>query len=97
MCMMRIIFVNADDKDKFYTGLPSYEILMKTFSFIARHTTRQFPCARLSKFQGFILVLIKLQINVHHQELVYQFGVSCFILPRIFNLWIEVMDAFCKL
>lgn len=65
-----------DDKVKFYTGLPSYEILIKSFSFIAPHATRQFSPARLSKFQEFITVLMKLQLNVPHQDLGYWSGVS---------------------
>ena len=85
-------FCNDDDKVKFYTGLPSYEILIKTFSFIAPHATRQFSRARLSKFQEFIMVLMKLRLNVPHQDLAYRFGVSRFVVSRVFNSWIEVMD-----
>ena len=73
-------FCNDDDKVKFYTGLPSYEILIKTFSFIAPHETRQFSRARLSKFQEFIMVLMKLRLNVPHQDLAYRFGVSRFVV-----------------
>ena len=90
--MMKSIFCNDDDKVKFYTGLPSYEILIKTFSFIAPHATRQFSRARLSKFQEFIMVLMKLRLNVPHQDLAYRFGVSRFVVSRVFNSWIEVMD-----
>ena len=81
-----------DDKVKFYTGLPSYEVLIKSFSFIAPHATRQFSHACLSKFQEFIMVVMKLRLNVPHQDIAYWFGVSGFVVSRVFNSLIEVMD-----
>lgn len=85
-------FSGDDDKVKFYTGLPTFEILKKTFDFIAPHSTRRSPQTALNKFQEFIMVLIKLRLNVPHQDLAYRFGVSRFLVSRIFNSWIVLMD-----
>ena len=51
---------------KLYTELPSFEVLKKTFNFVApfvacRSTT-------LKNFQEFILILMKLRINVLYQD-----------------------------
>ena len=84
-------FSGDDEKVKFYTGLPTFEIL-KTFDFIAPHSTRRSPQTALNKFQEFIMVLIKLRLNVSHQDLAYRFSVSRFLVSRIFNSWIVLMD-----
>ena len=47
-------FANDDAKVRFYTGLPSFEILKKTFNFVAPHVRRQ--SLHLNKFQEFVLV-----------------------------------------
>ena len=53
-------FEGDDEKVRFYTGLHSMEVLMKTFSFVSPHVNR---CSlSLSKFQEFVLVLIKLRL-----------------------------------
>ena len=85
-------FSGDDDKVKFYTGLPTFQILKKTFDFIAPHSTRRSPQTALNKFQEFIMVLIKLRLNVSHQDLAYRFSVSRFLVSRIFNSWIVLMD-----
>ena len=84
-------FSGDDEKVKFYTGLPTFEIL-KTFDFIAPHSTRRSPQTALNKFQEFIMVLIKLRLNVSHQDLAYRFSVSRFLVSRTFNSWIVLMD-----
>ena len=83
-------FANDDAKVRFYTGLPSFEILKKTFNFVAPHVKRQ--SLHLNKFQEFVLVLIKLRLNVPHQDLAYRFDVSLTTVSRILSLWLMVMD-----
>ena len=60
-------FKGDDGKVRFYTGLPSREVLMKTFSFLSPHVNRH--SLPLSKFQEFVLVLIKLRLAIPHQDL----------------------------
>ena len=55
-------FYKDDDKVRFYTGLNSFEVLMKTFHFVAPHVKRR--SMYVNKFQEFIMVLIKLRLNV---------------------------------
>ena len=54
-------FFDAEDKVRFYTGLPSMEVLMVVFEFIYPHVTRQ--TQSLNRFQEFIIVLVKLRLN----------------------------------
>ena len=60
-------FEGDDGKVCFYAGLPSREVLMETFSFVSPHVNRH--SLSLSKFQEFVLVLIKLRLAVPHQDL----------------------------
>ena len=55
-------FQNDDEKCRFYTGLPCFDVLKKTFNFVFPFVKQR--SASLNKFQEFILVLIKLRINV---------------------------------
>ena len=48
-------------KVRFYTGLPSYEVLMVVFEHVSSHVSRQ--TQNLSRFQEFVMVLIKLRLN----------------------------------
>ena len=64
-------FRSDDDKVKFYTGLPGFDILMTTCNFVSPHSTRRSPS--LSLFQEFIMVLMKLMLNVPVQDLAYRF------------------------
>ena len=84
-------YFNDDEKTRFYTGLPSVEILKRTFDFVAPYLTRTPP--QLSKFQEFILVLMKLRLNVPLQDLAYHFGISLSTVSRIFAHWLLVLDT----
>jgi len=64
----------------FYTGLPTYAILKIVFNFISPFVERK-PTV-LSIFQEFILVLIKLRLNVPMQDLSYRFFVSVSTVSR---------------
>lgn len=55
-----------------------------------RVTRRSLP---LSKFQEFILVLIKLRLGVPHQDLPYHFIISRAVVLRIIVSCLTVMDV----
>ena len=49
------LFHNDNDKVRFYTGLYSFQVLMKTFHFIEAHVKRR--SMHFNKFEEFIIVL----------------------------------------
>ena len=55
-------FTNDDEKTRFYTLLPSFEALKKTFNFVAPFVAHH--STTLDNFQEFSLVLMKLRIAV---------------------------------
>ena len=87
-------FFESDAKVRFYAGLPSYEVLMVVFEHVASHVSRQ--TQNLSRFREFVMVLIKLRLNVPLQDLAYRFVVSVATVSRIFSYWIVVMDVRLK-
>ena len=87
-------YFDSDAKVRFYTGLPSYEVLMVVFEHVSSHVSRQ--TQNLSRFQEFVMVLIKLRLNVPLQDLAYRFLVSVTTVSRIFSHWMVVMDVRLK-
>ena len=84
-------FFDTDEKIRFYTGLPSWEILIVAFEHVSKYVTRR--TQSLNRFQEFVMVLIKLRLNVPFQDLAYRFVVSISTVSRIFSSWMVVMDA----
>ena len=84
-------FQENEEKTKFYTGLPSFFILMKVFELCSPHI---FSCCsnRLSKFQEFMLVLMRLRLNIPFQDLAYRFGISRSTVSRVFDKRLHVMN-----
>lgn len=89
-CLTDGSFQDDNAKVKYYTGLPNFETLMAVFSFIDSvvQSTRY---TSLSSFQQFILVLMKLRINVGDQDLAYRFGVNQSTVTRYVKKWIDIM------
>lgn len=77
-----IDFFDTDDKIPFYTSLPTKEILIAAFQHVAPHVPQQ--STTLNNFQQFVLVLMKLRLNMPFQELAYQFGVNVRTISRLF-------------
>ena len=84
-------FFDSDSKVLFYTGLPSLEILMVVFEHVSPHATRK--TLSLYRFQEFVIVLMKLRLNMPQQDLAYRFQVSHSTVSRIFSSWLVVMDT----
>ena len=82
---------DSDDKVRFYTGLPSFDTLNTVFNFVEAHVSRRTKI--LTPFQEFVMVLMKLRLNVPQQDLAYRFDVSQPTVSRIFWSWMIVMDA----
>ncbi|XP_066265852.1 uncharacterized protein [Branchiostoma lanceolatum] len=84
-------FFKSADKVRFYTGLPTYEVLMIVFDHVAPFVTRR--SKSLDSFQEFMIVLMKLRLNPPFQALAYQFKVSLATVSRIFSTWIVALDT----
>ena len=77
-------FADHDDRVRFYTGLPRFDVLKATFSFISPFVTGR--SKSLSLFQEFIMVVMKLRLNVPLQDLAYRFGVSLSSFKNLLHL-----------
>lgn len=78
------------NKLKYYTGLPSYSIFMVIYNFVSPFIASHGHSA-LPKLQQFVMVLMKLRLNLGDQGLAYRFGVHQSTISRRFKIWIEVM------
>ena len=83
-------YFRSDDKVRFYTGLPSHKVLVATLNHVMPHMRRR--TQTLDPFQKFIMVLIKLRLNVPFQDLAYRFLVSVSTVSQNFWSWITAMD-----
>ena len=66
----------ADGQVKFYTGLPSFVTLIAIFNFVSAHIVESCTTRSLTNFQQFLMVLIKLRLNILYQDLAYRFGIN---------------------
>ena len=82
-------FRDNETKVKFYTGLPSFATLMIILEFVSPYVTSS-RCA-LSEFQQFLMVLMKLRLNLTDQDLAYRFGIHQSNISRNFKKWIDVL------
>jgi len=84
-------FFDSDSKVLFYTGLPSLEILMVVFEHVSSYVTRK--TLSLDRLQEFVIVLMKLRLNLPLQDLAYHFKVSHSTASQIFSSCPVVMDT----
>lgn len=83
-------FQNNEEKTTFYTGLPNFFVLMQVFGLCEPYITFT-PLSALSKFEQFILVLIRLRLNLSLQDLAFRFNVSCSTVSRIWHKIIGIL------
>lgn len=84
-------FKGNDEKTNFYTGLPSFLILMHVFNLVCKHVIWTKRNA-LPQFQEFLLTLMRTKLNLPLQNLAYRFNISVPTVHRIFDRWIDVMN-----
>ena len=82
-------FLENSKKVCYYTGLPSLKILNAVFDFVAPHVPN--TRSSISPFQQFLMVLIKLRLNLDYELLSMLFHVHPSTICRYFNKWIDVM------
>ncbi|XP_068741732.1 uncharacterized protein [Montipora capricornis] len=84
-------FVQNEEKVKFYTGLPSFDILHNVLEHVSPFVA--YKSQNLTTFQEFIMTLIKLKLDAPHQDLSYRFNVSLSTVSRIFSAWMVALDV----
>ncbi|WAR17223.1 hypothetical protein MAR_031817 [Mya arenaria] len=81
-------FVEDDDKVKQLTGINTYAVLMVVFEYLANFL----PCSEsLSKFEIFIMTLMRLRLNLSSMFIAYLFQVSPSTVSRLFSSTIDAM------
>lgn len=81
-------FIDKDEKVLFFTGLPTYQILLVLFTFLCPHL----PVKKsLDKFKQLMLTLMRLRLNVSTTFLSYAFNISVATASRIVTDVIDVM------
>ena len=81
-----------DDKAvKYYTGLPSYLMLQCIFDFVIVGLPNGFFASSCSPFEQFLMVLMKLRLNLGDQDLAYRFGIHQSTVSWYFNKWLDVL------
>ncbi len=87
-------FANDDSKTKFYTGLPSFAILMLVFNYVKSKLPKRHS---ITPFQQVLIILMKLRLAVPHEDLAYRFLVSESTISRVFNTGIDALYGISKL
>jgi hypothetical protein len=85
-------FKENGSKTKFYTGLPTFKVLMHVFSLVSCKIETSHR-NNLSKFQEFLIVMMRLRLGLLEQDLAYRFGVTQPTVSTIFEKWIYVMSV----
>ena len=67
-------FKNNDEKVNYYTGLPSFTVLMTLFQFLQPFIPKSQTA--MSQLQQCILVLTRLRLNLAMSDLAYRFNIS---------------------
>ena len=82
-------FLDNPSKVRYFTGLPSITVLRAIFDFVSVPiSTSQ---SALPPFQQFLMVLMKLRLNVDNELLSSLFHVHASTVSRYFQKWISVM------
>ena len=86
-------FKDQDEKVLYYTGLSSWELLEKLFSYIKFSLKQQ---AALNPFQQLMLTLIRLRLNLSGRDLTYRFKVHESTVCRLFEFVVSLLFAKLK-
>lgn len=81
-------FVDKDEKVLFFTGLPTWQLLLVLYTYLCPHL----PVKKsLNKFKQLMLTLMRLRLNVSTTFLAYLFNVSLSTASRVFTDVTDVM------
>ncbi|XP_034235759.1 uncharacterized protein LOC117642061 [Thrips palmi] len=77
-------------KVKFYSGLPSFTTLLAVFNLCKDYVSTSHRNA-LTPFQEFMVVMMRLRLNLLMEDLAFRFGVTQPTVSRILTRWLDVM------
>ena len=92
------IYAKQDDKvTAFYTGLPSYTILMSMFKYTTKILQESTSGNKLSNFQCFLLTLVLMSLSLKDSNfptLIWVFRICIHVktASRILTKWLQLMD-----
>ena len=79
-----------------YTGLPNFKLLYTVFEFVDSQASLPASRSKLTHFQEYMLVLMKLRRNLSGQDLAYRFNVHVSTVSRVFSKWLSLMAVKLK-
>ena len=75
----------------FFTGLQSYKILELVFELVTSGLPDSFASSSCSVFDQFLLVTMRLRLNLGVQDLGYRFDIHPSTVCRYFSKWLDVL------
>ncbi|XP_049522892.1 uncharacterized protein LOC125945253 [Dermacentor silvarum] len=85
---------SSERKVMFYTGMANFTVLLAVFKLVESAVSHSINNS-LSKFQEFILFMMKIKVNLHNTDLAFRFKISEATVSRIFDKWLH--GAYCRL
>lgn len=86
---------NDNSKVLFYTGIPTFSLLKSIFSLVTKIMEFNLNSS-LSPFQEFLVVMMRIRLNLIEQDLGYRFGVTQGTISRILAKWLPIMATRLK-
>lgn len=97
----------SDEDITFYTGFPDYNAMLLCFNIIEesannivyehkRVSTGNVPVGRpriLTKFQEFVLVMMRLRLGLFEKDLAHRFNVSRSTVSKVTNAWVRFLSV----
>ena len=80
-------FVKDDGKVLYYTGLPNGDLLSRVFQLVIPYPGN----SRKYYWSSFVITLMKLRLNLGHQDLAYRFSVNKGTVSRRFDDMLNIM------
>ena len=82
----------TDEYTKFHTGLPNFKLLKAIFDHVLKGLTSN-GVTKLSSFQEFMCLMLKLRTNAPNEGLAYHFGVCQGTVSKIILKWLKLADT----
>ena len=83
---------NDDNKTRFYTGLPSYQVFLKIFNILSSITDKPIHSSGKCSFMDeFFLTLVKLRLGLVNQDIAYRMNINEPSVSKVFHTWIDLM------
>ena len=82
-----------NDMVTYYTGLPNFETLMLVFELAQKVilNSKEHGNRKLTNFDKFLLVMVKLRLNLQNKDLGYRFKISKSSISQISHKWLNIL------